>query len=362
MEAISKYLVMPRSEKVGWRGVALCVLAVILLVCAVNTAAWYYIKAYPVNRGVSRVWQKWQLIERQTEPVDWLILGDSTCGQGIMPVVIEEDTSDTALNLCTVANATAVNGVWQLEHYIDKVGPPTRAVFFHAYHVWERPPDDLISMFNQISIPGAFYKRMDPPLDVGFWGDIEIATAPLRTLYDANLSIDYIISRELGALFAGKDVDRSDALSDLNFVIRHKGYVGSNTAMPERVIAQSNASKRIYAEREFVITPPNEESLKAMCRLSERHNLPIYLANSSISRMLYEDEGFQKYYSAMVERISEILAPCPGVTYVMQVPAQFEPEEMDNEDHVVTDTVAARLTRQLVDAVKSSGAEDFAAQ
>lgn len=356
MESIETYKSLPSRAKPSWKTVILCVFAVISLVLAGNLAAWAYLEAFPVNRGLTRVWQKWQLLERQTKPVDWLILGDSTCGQGIIPTVIEADTAESALNLCTIANATAVNGIWQIERYLKKVGTPKRIVVIHAYHVWERSTDDLVSMLGQIPLKGAFYNRLDPPLHIGWLGEMEIATRPLRTLWDSNLSIEYVLKREGRALFSNKPFERSEALHEMRFIERFKGYVGSNTAMPERVISQSKSSMKAYAKRPFVITRPNREALEALCRISKTTDSKIFLANSSISRMLYADQGFQRFYSQMVQSISEILSDCPNVKYVMKVPGQFEPNEMDNEDHVVTDPVASRWTRQLVDAVKEAEA------
>ena len=342
------------NAKLRWRSVFSTLLLSLVVVVIVNLTAWQYLQKYPVNLGVTRVWQKWQMIERQVSPVDWLILGDSTCGQGIMPVEIEAVTGQSALNLCTIANASAVNGVWQLEHYLERVGTPQKVILFHAFHVWERGPDDLIAMFDQIPLEQGFHRRLSPPLHLGFFRELEILSRPFRTLFISNLSISFILKREISALLKGKSLVRSDALYDLEFVIRHKGYVGSNTPRPDRVIAQSRSSAISYASREFYITPDNEAALRAACDLAKRHNFKVYLANSSISRILYQDAGFQSFYKKMVNRLANISDECPEMEYIMQVPAQFDPEEMDNEDHVVTDEIAARLTNILIREVEAA--------
>jgi hypothetical protein len=332
--------------------VALVAIGAGTIVVAVNLLAWAYLKTYPVNRGVSRVWQKWQMIEAQSAPSDVVIFGDSTCGQGIMPSVIEAKTGESALNLCTVANATAVNAAWQFEHYIGAVGAPRRAVFFFAHHLWERSADDLVTMFDQIPLERGFHRRLQPTLDLDFWSELEIATRPLRTMFVSNLSVDYVLSRELVALLRGQDIERADALVDLVAVEETQGYVGSNQANPERVTAQSRSSAEAYAAREFVMTPENEAALRAICAAGTANGVDVYLANSSISAMLYNDPGFRTFYDKMVTRLSQIVSECPAMKYIMKEPAQFPPEQMDNEDHVVTDAVATRLTEALIAAMQ----------
>jgi hypothetical protein len=345
-----------RASRLTWAALAIVLAATSVLVATVNLGAWAYLRTFPVNPGVSRVWQKWQLIELQKAPVDWLVLGDSTCGQGIIPDVVEEDTGETALNLCTVANATVVNGAWQLERYVERVGPPKKAIFFHAFHIWTRPTADLVSLFSEIPLEAGFYRRLSPPLDLGFLGDLDVMTRPLRTLWLSNLSVDYALRREVAALFSSEPFVRSDAMADLDYIIRHKGYVSSNVAMPERVIKESAAYAKSYAKRNFEITADNEAALRAVCDLSRKYGFQVYLANSSISRILYQDPGFQTFYAKMVARLSAIVRDCPSMKYIMKVPAQFETKEMDNQDHVVTDAVAARLTRDLVAAVRDADA------
>jgi hypothetical protein len=223
-------------------------------------------------------------------------------------------------------------------------------VFFHAFHVWERSTADLVTMFDQIPLESGFYKRLSPPLDIGWLGDLEVMTRPLRTLFISNISVDYVLRREVGNLF-GANIQRGDALGGLEQVIASRGYVGSDVANPEKVIAQSRSSAERYGTRDFVITPENRAALEAACRLGEEQGIEIYLANSSISALLYEDPRFARSYRKMVDGLNEIVGTCAAVRYVMQTPAQFAPEQMDNEDHVVTDETAAQLTRALVDAV-----------
>jgi hypothetical protein len=55
------------------RHVIAVVVTTCLLVLAVNVAAWHHLRAFPVNPGITRVWQKWQMLERLDKPADWLL-------------------------------------------------------------------------------------------------------------------------------------------------------------------------------------------------------------------------------------------------------------------------------------------------
>jgi hypothetical protein len=340
------------SSGLRWRALAASVLVAVAVVAAANFAAWKYLQTYPVNPGLARVWIKWRMIDHEHKPVDWLILGDSTCLHGIVPDVIRSETGGTALNLCTLANAMVVNDAWQLEYYINKVGVPRNVVLFHAYHVWYRGISDFLVILDQIPVGISLYKSFSPPLNIGFFGDIDFLTRPIRTFYISNVSVDYAITHELTRLFQGGWA-RTDINNALQGVLSTRGYIGNGSANAAETVLSAQKAAKDFANRDFVLSPENAAALKAICELSQKYKFKLYLANSSIARMLYEDPGFERYYQAMVSKLSSEVDSCPGMTYVMKIPPQFEPSEMENETHVATDPIAARLTRDLMAAVKS---------
>ncbi|MEB3357540.1 MAG: hypothetical protein VKK04_12500, partial [Synechococcales bacterium] len=43
---------------------------------------------------------KWNLLTDLKQPADWLVLGDSSCNQGVVPEILSQELGGTALNLC----------------------------------------------------------------------------------------------------------------------------------------------------------------------------------------------------------------------------------------------------------------------
>ena len=87
--------------------------ALVALVVALNLAAVVYIWAYSPNRGYWLAAAKWQMLEDLEEPVDTLVLGDSSCNQALIPEVVDEILGGPTINLCTIGDMTV--RLWDLE-------------------------------------------------------------------------------------------------------------------------------------------------------------------------------------------------------------------------------------------------------
>jgi len=164
-----------------------------------------FLQKFPVHKGVNRLWQKWPLLEIQQEPVDWLIMGDSSCGQGLRPDIFEKNFGGNAINLCSIANATVINDAWQLQRYIEKVGPPKNLVLFYVFHIWERDEQQLIAMFDQIPLNWGFWNNLEPSITLTWYEQLELATRPVTALYSYNLSVQYLINESIKNLFKNKN-------------------------------------------------------------------------------------------------------------------------------------------------------------
>lgn len=128
----------PPDENAGsalW-GTLLGTLAVALLVNALAAA---YLDWRPVNLGYRVIKTKWRLLAAQRRPVGWLVLGDSTGNQGIVPEVLSEKLGGSTLNLCTIGALGAWNDAWMLEAYARVAGAPRHVLVVHTYQAWTHP-------------------------------------------------------------------------------------------------------------------------------------------------------------------------------------------------------------------------------
>jgi hypothetical protein len=132
------------------------ILETLLLVVLLNWATSGYLANYSTNHGYWTIHQKWFLLGKLDAAVDWLVLGDSSCNQGVVPAVLEEELDGKALNLCMVGNITVLGDLWLLEEYIARFGPPRAVIIVHVYDVWPRDLNPVL--LGQIPRPWGFWR------------------------------------------------------------------------------------------------------------------------------------------------------------------------------------------------------------
>jgi hypothetical protein len=55
------------------------------------------------------------------EPVDWLILGDSSVNQGVIPSIFEDEFGERAINLGTNGIMITLDDLWMIEYLHAKI-------------------------------------------------------------------------------------------------------------------------------------------------------------------------------------------------------------------------------------------------
>lgn len=330
----------------GWGRIVMTACVAVGVTIAVNVVYWSFVSDNPINTGISRLWQKWQMLERMEEPVDWVIVGDSTCGQSIRPDVIAEMTGESAANLCTIGNALLVNSAWQLQRYIERMGPPERVVALHTFETYGRNTDDLKTLLDQIPLRYGFWRRLEPSLPLSTREEIERLTRPLFALYSFNLSAQALLRN----IVTGAEV--STAWGDLEFIERQGGFVGERNANPQRVADDSARVAQSRAGRSFEMTAENEAALEVMIALAERYGFQLYVANGPIAERLYADPDFRAYYDTITDKISGVIGDASNGHYIFVEPPQFPDDQLSDIEHIVGEEASRRLSRLLVEEVR----------
>lgn len=331
---------MPITRSHVWTVVTL---TLVLLVGA-NLSAWLYLRTHPVNPGVSRVWQKWQMLERLDAPVDWVVIGDSACGAGIRPDTIQATLGGTAINLCTVANASVVNQAWQIARYVERFGPPRGGIIvLNAFHTWGRTADDLVGMLNQIPLPWGFWRKYAPRLSAA--QEVRHYLSPLTALYHQNVSVRYLINHALS------QSKYPSPLQGLSGIVQMKGQVPETIPNPDKVSKQTQDAVRAFSDHTFEFSAQGLEALRAIQLLSVSTGTRIYIGNTSIARALISDRHFSRYFESMNEAVSGVIAGSPNIKLILRAPPAFGNHEMDNIDHVVGDDAVTRFSNAVAQAV-----------
>ena len=187
-----KQLTHEAIQPTNGRAATFTILGTIFFVLVANWAVMWLAETYPYNRGYWLVEQKWEKLEALTAPVDWLIVGDSTGNQGLVPEVLEERLGGTAVNLNTVGNMAALDDVWMLEAYIEQFGSPDQLLIIHSYDAWHRDVDPVF--VAKTPLPwNSWQNKFAPPLLLTTQEKLNIWLARYFPLYADNVSLSVLI-------------------------------------------------------------------------------------------------------------------------------------------------------------------------
>ncbi|MEM6788272.1 MAG: hypothetical protein AAF715_12205 [Myxococcota bacterium] len=333
------------------RRVFVVVMATLAAAVGANLAIGSFLRNYTTNLGYYLIARKWKLLDRSKGPVDWLILGDSSCNQGVRPDVIERLQGDTALNLCTTAQQLVVEGAWQLQEFIARHGAPNKGiVVVHVYDVWPtasngrggqwpRPP--LHKGMALVPLPWGFWRELDPALQFG--------DSQLKSMAMLRYMPGYAQSTTLRKWLLGP---RSSIRAIRERKIDEFGYMKVEQADPRRVKADTKQHRKYARKDRFSVSKLNRVGLDAIDELAAQHGLPVFLALGPIDRALVSAPSFNRLLLRRVRPKIETVCERSRATRCLffDEPVVFSAELMTNSDHVVHEA-AARYTERLFQAI-----------
>ena len=315
-----KTLLTPPEEHVepmAARQVLPFVVAVVLLLVAANAVAVWELDQRPRNRGYEVIGHKWTLASEATEPVDLLFVGDSSCNQGIMPSIIEEETGRTALNLCTVGSATVADDAWILDYYLEEVGQPAAVVVVHTWDTWARDESVLRRMLWTIPIGAEAWRGREPALELRLADRLLAVLGRQVPLYTQNTSLMAAIASPGSA----PDIRFDDA-----------GFMPMEDGDPELAAADVHNHRQTAADG-FRISEWSRAGIDALIRRADAAGLPVYLVVAPTHVELANDPNVVAYFEAH-RAMLEDLAQADHVHIVVGMPLPIEPEMLEKVDHV----------------------------
>jgi len=327
------------------RKVAITLGLMVMLVLLGNSAARWTLSEYTTNRGYWLIHQKWKMIDSGRPPVDWLVLGDSSCNQGVRPDVFDPIVGGMSLNACTIGDMLVVSDAWMLETYLARSGKPKGGVVLvHVYDEWNRPLSNTFKdpLLGRIPLGWGFWGRLTPPVALDTKQKQELFLSRYVPLYSENKTLaDWIMSPR-------KPFGRG-------FYLDPQGYMPNQLANPEGVHKDAQGHLRFVQRRRFVISKVNEESLRKIRELADQQGFDVYIANSPLYEGLLESDEFRAYYSQVQHGIERYVASSPHLHYVLEDPVTFAEGEMENADHL-THAAAAVYSQKLAEAIQAARA------
>ncbi len=311
----------------------------LLMVVLANVAAGAFLARFTPNEGYRLIREKWALVDRHAEPIDWLILGDSSGNQGIDPAVFLERGQGEALNLCTIGDLLAQHDAWMLEEYLARAARPRQGVVIsHVYDVWHR--DVNAALLGKVPLPWGFWERLEPT--------VSLSAAQTRQLFLARFVPLWAESDSLAvAASAGPTVLSWPRTLDA------AGFKAEDLP-DESAVAKDAARHRSFTRKKsFRMSKVNAAALRRIVALAEEHQLDVYLVNSPLYEGLWEDSGFTAYYADVVAEIERHVADQPRVHLLLREPMTFPASELVNVDHL-TASGAERFTGRVIEEIAAS--------
>jgi hypothetical protein len=328
----------------SWYKLILLILLTLVMVFLTNLFMIGYLDRNSMNYGYWTIHQKWNLLDGLEAPVDWLVLGDSSCSQGVMPEVFMNELNQSAINLCTTGDMGTLDNLWMLEEYIQRFGAPKNVLVVQTFDMWHRDFNPV--RLGQIPRPWNFWEDHTFGYDLMFDKDIrdETFVEHYVPLISQNKTIGMIIRSTL----AGKHNPFNSTWEMMG-----DGFVPAFESKPETVLAGEQQQIDFVTKNSFSVSFLNNQALWKMAKLAETNDFNLYLANSPAFEGLYANPDYQEYFHSLQYYLQDVANQSANVRYIPSVKT-FPVEQMQNPDHLIV-SGAEEYTQWLVEEIRQIG-------
>jgi len=261
---------------------------------ALNLAAGPYLSRSDPKSEASIVTEKWRTLQ-QTESIDWLILGDSTCGRGVDAAVLAEKLGGTAVNACTVFGWVVLDSPWMLEVYLDSHPPPKNVILIHSHRTWHRQLE--IGLLADVPLPWRHWEQLTPSIVLPEEEQHELWISRFLPLYRA-------IFRSEPRATAAEDLEES--------IEQRKEFLHSG----DRTVQLINLA-----------------SMARVTQQSMTEGFNLYLVNAPLAREVGDDPAFIEYFP-IVESVYKKSANFAESVHYLDAQYLFDADEMTTVDHL----------------------------
>ena len=333
-QEVSQSAMLPTEQITGvnWRELISCFIAAILCVGLANATYYHALQGDRTNLGYNIIEKKFDILERLAEPVDLLVLGDSSCNQGFDPRVWTRLTGASSVNLCTVGNMTLLGDLWLLDRYIQKHGAPKQVILIHVYDVWRREID--VRLLGQLPYRWSDLMKLYFPRSLSFKDMARVATSRYLPLY----SRDRTIRGQINRLIKGEN-------ASIGPTIDENGYMAEWESNARKVESDAEIHLRFLSKNEFRPSDTSNFSLKMMIELSERYEFRLYIAKSPIYDQMMKSADFRSYVGSVSQYLEASAGSAENVVF-LRADWIFTGNQMQNIDHVI-DSAAREFTGRL---------------
>lgn len=333
-----------RAPRASRSSVLIAVVGTLVIAAALNFAFLWILREYPQNPGYWLLRSKWDRLDQLAGPVDWLLLGDSSCNQGIISELLEPALGDDHSNLCTIGNMGLLDDAWMLDTYIDRFGAPETVLIVHVYDVWHRgtPPAGLLA---QVPRSLGYWVHSTPRLNLTRGQNVDVFMARYVPLVGERRAIKALLRKWLPASrrpSATGDSGAEEAATDTSIQRVNQTAVRRDADRHRRFVAAAN----------FATSEMNEAALGAIKSMAETHDFRVVIADSPLWNELAYGRGFQYYNAQVRESLRRFASRSDHISYLDSL-RTYSISSMDRTVDHLRPEAAVRYTLWLAGALEN---------
>ncbi len=329
-EAISSPLPDDMVPTTSRKKVAMIWISTALFILVLNALVTTWLNKTVPNSGYRRIRQKWAMLHSLKQPVDTLILGDSSGAQGLDPEVLSKALGGKGLNLCTIGDMTVVNSAAMLDDYVHKLGAPKRVIIVSVFDIWPRVMSGYAFGQTPLSTSSpdiAWYSRHS---DTGFKEEVFLAR-DVKLFSESKSLLENLKETIKPAKNQGPGP-------------RPDGFSVSLKPDHNQLMRDVKDHLDTAASMDTSVSQDNLEATQHIFNLARQYNFRVYFVNAPISEDVMRDPTFVKGYQATVRNVQAILGGNGGRLFLPD-PMQFGDHYMDNVDHLTYEGAELYTTR-----------------
>lgn len=322
------------------------VVVMALAVLGANHAVGRFLDTRGTNLGYVYIAHKWHVLKKLDEPVDWLVLGDSSCSQGFDPAVLQAQTGHTAVNLGTIGNYGLSDDLWMLEEYIERFGPPKRVVLIHVYDVWHRRLKT--ALVGRIPRPWVLTDDTAERFDFDeeqredLWLNYYVRLYADRTSLRKTIEWTWLkFIKDEDELVEIRKKDR--ALPSEDPELLDSGFVRMCGVETRALKRDARGHMRFLRKRRPRLSKDNKKALLAIAELAKEHDFAVDILNGPVYERLRIKPEFGKYFDRQVKMLRRAVKDYPQVRIHEQVRG-FDGDELQNVDHITCEATETYTT------------------
>jgi hypothetical protein len=307
----------------------------ITLLLVVNIAGIFLFSRYSFNDTYWLLQTKWRAM-LHSPALDWLILGDSTCNQGVDADMFSR-TFGRCYNFGTFNGALIKTESDMLRVYIQRHGPPKGVLMVNDYNIWFRKA--LATVLANSPVPVRQFS--------GYWVD-----GQSRARFLGRYAADLLFPLSSQTLSYRGLCTQPDALFDPRRPLSSLGTEMQVADRPDLIPKEMKEHHDYAAHNKFFATRVNAKAMHEILELADHYNFDVYFSMPPLYDSLLADSSVKVLYDQSLQYVESFEKVSPHFHFLKPFPI-LEPAERMIGVHHTTRAASLDFTRLLIHRIQA---------